>query len=202
MTASLPVEEPTVRITRLPNGLTVATEVIAHVATATLGLWVGTGSRNERPDEHGLSHLIEHMAFKGTATRSARRIAEDIENVGGEINAATSSEFTSYTARVLAEDVEVALDVLGDILTQIGVRSGGARPREERDPAGIRRRRGHAGRLGQRRLRRDGLRRPGGRAADPRAAGDDPIASRRRRSAPSWAANTRPAAWSSPPPGP
>lgn len=118
MTAAIPVEEPAIRITRLPNGLTVATEVIPYVATATLGLWVGAGSRNERPDEHGLSHLIEHMAFKGTATRSARRIAEDIENVGGDINAATSNEFTNYTARVLAEDVEVALDVLGDILTR------------------------------------------------------------------------------------
>ncbi len=67
--------------------------------------------------EHGLSHLIEHMAFKGTRRRSARQIAEDIENVGGEINAATSVEFTSYTARVLGENVDVALDVLGDILT-------------------------------------------------------------------------------------
>jgi predicted Zn-dependent peptidase len=108
----------TVRITRLPNGLTVATEAMPHIATATAGVWVGAGARHERPDEHGLSHLIEHMAFKGTRRRSARRIAEDIENVGGDINAATSTEFTSYTARVLGEDIDVALEVLGDILTE------------------------------------------------------------------------------------
>lgn len=106
------------RITRLDNGLTVATERMPHIATATLGVWVGAGSRHERAEEHGLSHLLEHMAFKGTSRRSARQIAEDIENIGGEINAATSVEFTSYTARVLGEDLHVALDVLGDILTQ------------------------------------------------------------------------------------
>jgi predicted Zn-dependent peptidase len=108
---------PGLTVTRLDNGFTVASETIPGVATATLGVWVGAGSRHERADEHGLSHLIEHMAFKGTATRSARGIAEEIENVGGEINAATSTESTSYTARVLGEDARVALDVLGDILT-------------------------------------------------------------------------------------
>lgn len=108
---------PGLTVTRLDNGFTVASETIPGVATATLGVWVGAGSRHERADEHGLSHLIEHMAFKGTATRSARAIAEEIENVGGEINAATSTECTSYTARVLGEDARVALDVLGDILT-------------------------------------------------------------------------------------
>ncbi len=110
------VREKRVDITRLSNGLTVATEHMPEIATATLGVWVGTGSRHEQAHEHGLSHLIEHMAFKGTARRSARQIAEDIENVGGDINAATSVEYTSYTARVLGENVDVALDVLGDIL--------------------------------------------------------------------------------------
>lgn len=110
------VREKRIDITTLPNGLMVATERMPEIATATLGVWVGTGSRHEEPHEHGLSHLIEHMAFKGTARRSARQIAEDIENVGGDINAATSVEYTSYTARVLAENVDVALDVLGDIL--------------------------------------------------------------------------------------
>ena len=107
---------PAIEITTLSNGLMVATERMPAIATATLGVWVGTGSRHEEAHEHGLSHLIEHMAFKGTARRSARRIAEDIENVGGDINAATSVEYTSYTARVLGENVDVALDVLGDIL--------------------------------------------------------------------------------------
>jgi predicted Zn-dependent peptidase len=110
------VREKRIDITTLPNGLMVATERMPEIATATLGVWVGTGSRHEEPHEHGLSHLIEHMAFKGTARRSARQIAEDIENVGGDINAATSVEYTSYTARVLGENVNVALDVLGDIL--------------------------------------------------------------------------------------
>jgi predicted Zn-dependent peptidase len=108
---------PDLKITKLDNGVTVVTEAMPGVATATLGVWVGAGSRHERADEGGLSHLIEHMAFKGTKTRSARRIAEDIENVGGDINAATSAEGTSYTARVLGEDAGVALDVIGDILT-------------------------------------------------------------------------------------
>ncbi len=111
------VDEAGVRLSRLANGLTVATESIPGIRTATVGVWVAAGSRHEREDEHGLSHLIEHMAFKGTGRRSARRIAEDVEDVGGEINAATSTEFTSYSARVLAEDVGLAVDVLGDILT-------------------------------------------------------------------------------------
>ena len=110
-------DEDAIRIGKLGNGLTVVTELIPAVKTATIGLWVAAGSRHERQDEHGLSHLIEHMAFKGTERRSARRIAEDIENVGGDINAATSTEFTSYSARVLGENVDLAIDVLGDILT-------------------------------------------------------------------------------------
>ncbi|QFU15795.1 M16 family metallopeptidase [Microvirga thermotolerans] len=111
------VREKRIDITRLANGLTVATEPMPEIATATLGVWIGAGSRHEQAHEHGLSHLIEHMAFKGTERRSARRIAEDIENVGGDINAATSVESTSYTARVLGENADLALDVLGDILT-------------------------------------------------------------------------------------
>lgn len=105
-----------IRISTLANGLTVATESLPDVRTASVGIWVAAGSRHEHEDEHGLSHLLEHMAFKGTTRRDARRIAEDIENVGGEINAATSTEFTNYSARVLGEDVGLAIDVLGDIL--------------------------------------------------------------------------------------
>ncbi|WP_230530595.1 M16 family metallopeptidase [Microvirga roseola] len=118
------VHEKRIDITKLDNGLIVATERMPEIATATLGVWVGTGSRHEEAREHGLSHLIEHMAFKGTARRSARQIAEDIENVGGDINAATSVEYTSYTARVLGENVDVALDVLGDILTNSAFDAG------------------------------------------------------------------------------
>jgi predicted Zn-dependent peptidase len=106
-----------VELTRLPAGLVVVTDRMAHLETASLGVWVGAGSRDERPDEHGISHLLEHMAFKGTSRRSARQIAEEIEAVGGDLNAGTSIETTAYYARVLRADVALALDVLSDILT-------------------------------------------------------------------------------------
>lgn len=102
--------------TTLANGLTVVTDRMDHLETAALGVWVRTGSRNEAEVEHGLAHLLEHMAFKGTHRRSARRIAEEIEAVGGELNAATSHETTAYYARVLKDDVPLALDILADIL--------------------------------------------------------------------------------------
>jgi predicted Zn-dependent peptidase len=88
-----------------------------HLETASLGVWVASGSRDERPNEHGISHLLEHMAFKGTRRRNARQIAEEIEAVGGDLNAATSAETTAYYARVLKADVPLALDVLADILS-------------------------------------------------------------------------------------
>jgi len=106
-----------VEVTRLPSGLSVVTDRMPHLESATLGVWVGTGSRNERPDEHGISHLLEHMAFKGTKRRNARQIVEAIEAVGGDLNAATSIESTAYYARVLKADVPLALDVLADILS-------------------------------------------------------------------------------------
>jgi predicted Zn-dependent peptidase len=106
-----------VEVTRLPSGLTVVTDAMPHLETASLGVWVGAGSRDERPDEHGISHLLEHMAFKGTARRTARQIAEEIEAVGGDLNAATSVESTAYYARMLRADSALALDVLSDILS-------------------------------------------------------------------------------------
>jgi predicted Zn-dependent peptidase len=106
----------TVRVSRLPSGLTVVTHDLNHLESAALGMWVGAGSRSERDEEHGLSHLLEHMAFKGTERRSATDIAEEIEAVGGEVNAATSVETTSYYARVLKDDVPLAVDILSDIL--------------------------------------------------------------------------------------
>lgn len=107
----------TVEVTRLSSGLTVVTERMPHLRSASLGVWVGAGSRDEEPDEHGISHLLEHMAFKGTARRTARQIAEEIEAVGGDLNAVTSTETTAYYARVLEEDVPLAVDVLSDILS-------------------------------------------------------------------------------------
>jgi len=106
-----------VEVTRLPSGLVVVTDAMPHLESASLGVWVGAGSRDERSDEHGISHLLEHMAFKGTTRRTARQIAEEIEAVGGDLNAATSAETTAYYARVLRADVPLALDVLSDILT-------------------------------------------------------------------------------------
>jgi predicted Zn-dependent peptidase len=106
-----------VEVSRLSNGLTVATETLPHIESVSLGIWVKSGSRDERDDEHGIAHLLEHMAFKGTGKRSAWQIASDIENVGGEINAATSVETTSFFARVLKDDVPLAIDILADILT-------------------------------------------------------------------------------------
>ena len=106
-----------VEVSRLSNGLTVATETLPHLESVALGIWVKSGARNERDDEHGLAHLLEHMAFKGTGGRSAWKIASEIENVGGEINAATSVETTSFYARVLKDDVPLAIDILADILT-------------------------------------------------------------------------------------
>ena len=104
-----------VRITTLPSGLRVVTDANPLLRTAAVGLFVGAGSRHERDDEHGLSHLLEHMAFKGTGARSAREIAEAIENVGGDLNAETGVEQTGYFAHVLGEDAGLALDLLADI---------------------------------------------------------------------------------------
>ncbi len=105
-----------VEVSRLSNGLTVATDTIPHLETVALGVWVKSGSRDEREDQHGIAHLLEHMAFKGTSTRSAFDIASQIENVGGEINAATSVETTSFYARTMKADMELAVDILADIL--------------------------------------------------------------------------------------
>jgi predicted Zn-dependent peptidase len=105
-----------VRTTVLDNGMTVLTDDMPHLESASIGIWVKAGSRSETLPEHGISHVLEHMAFKGTPTRTARQIAEAIENVGGDLNAATSIEHTGYFARVLKEDVGLAGDILSDIL--------------------------------------------------------------------------------------
>lgn len=106
-----------VEVSRLSNGMTVATENLPHIESVALGVWVRSGSRDERDHEHGIAHLLEHMAFKGTGTRSAWDLASQIENVGGEINAATSVETTAFYARVLRNDIPLAVDILSDILT-------------------------------------------------------------------------------------
>lgn len=106
----------TVQLTTLKNGFRVVSENVPGLQSASLGIWVTAGGRNERLEQNGIAHFLEHMAFKGTKTRSALQIAEAIEDVGGYINAYTSREVTAYYARVLENDTRLAMDVVGDIL--------------------------------------------------------------------------------------
>ncbi|MDM7255166.1 MAG: pitrilysin family protein [Paracoccus sp. (in: a-proteobacteria)] len=105
-----------IRQTTLPNGLRIVTQDMPGLHSATLGLWIGAGGRDERLEQNGIAHFLEHMAFKGTTRRNALQIAEAIEDVGGYINAYTSRDTTAYYARVLAGDTELALDVISDIV--------------------------------------------------------------------------------------
>ena len=106
----------TVQVTTLANGLRVVTDAMDTVETASVGAWVGVGTRHEHPDINGVSHVLEHMAFKGTRRRDARAIAEEIEAVGGHLNAYTTREHTAYYAKVLKDDVPLAIDLIADIL--------------------------------------------------------------------------------------
>lgn len=103
--------------TTLANGLRVVTERLPSVRTAAAGIWVDVGARYEPLASNGVAHFLEHMAFKGTGSRSAREIAETIENVGGSLNAYTSREHTAFYARTLAADLPLSLDLVADILT-------------------------------------------------------------------------------------
>ena len=105
-----------IRVTRLDSGLMVVSDAMASVESASVGLWVGVGTRHEKPAENGIAHLIEHMVFKGTRRRDAAAIAREIEDVGGHMNAYTSREQTAYYAKVLAGDLPVAVDLIADIL--------------------------------------------------------------------------------------
>ena len=106
----------TTRLTTLPNGLRIVTEHMPGLKSASAGVWVMAGGRHERAEQNGIAHFLEHMAFKGTKRRTALQIAEEIEDVGGYINAYTSREMTAYYARVLEADVGLALDVISDIV--------------------------------------------------------------------------------------
>jgi predicted Zn-dependent peptidase len=105
-----------VTISQLSNGLTIATDTMPDAQSAALGLWVAVGTRDEPPEAQGVAHLIEHMLFKGTARRTALELSEAIEGVGGYMNAYTSREETAYYVRVLPEHVELATDVVADML--------------------------------------------------------------------------------------
>ena len=106
----------TIRVETLSSGLIVATDRMDQVDTASIGVWVGVGTRDEPKEVNGVAHLLEHMAFKGTERRNAQEIAEAIEDVGGHLNAYTTREQTAFYAKVLAEDSVLALDILADIL--------------------------------------------------------------------------------------
>src|SRR6185503_10427654 len=105
-----------VQVSELKSGLKVATDAMPDVDTVSLGVWVNVGTRDEQAEVNGITHLLEHMAFKGTKRRTARQIAETIEEVGGHLNAYTTREQTAYYAKVLAEDAPLAVDIVTDIL--------------------------------------------------------------------------------------
>ena len=104
-------------ISILNNGLRIVSLKYPQFETVSLGIWVNTGSAYERENMNGISHFLEHMVFKGTAGRSAAAIYEDIENVGGQTNAYTSREFTAFNAKMLKDDLELAVDVLCELVT-------------------------------------------------------------------------------------
>ena len=105
-----------VQISKLASGIHLITDAVPEVETVSVGIWSGVGSRHEEKSINGIAHFLEHMAFKGTATRNAKQIAEAIEDVGGYLNASTGREQTSYYAKVMKEDGQLALDILSDIL--------------------------------------------------------------------------------------
>lgn len=105
-----------IKTTTLENGLRIASDTIDHVETVALGVWLNIGTRHEKKSENGIAHMLEHMAFKGTTKRTALDISKAIEDVGGYMNAYTSREMTAYYVRVLRKDVELAVDILSDIL--------------------------------------------------------------------------------------
>jgi len=106
----------TIEITTLPSGLRVITDTVPEMETVALGVWADVGTRHEDLSHNGVAHMVEHMMFNGTPTRTSQQIAEAIENVGGQINAYTSRELTAYYVHLLKDDMPMALEILADIL--------------------------------------------------------------------------------------
>src|SRR5216684_2877443 len=102
--------------TILPNGVRVVTEHMANVRSVSVGIWIGTGSREESPQESGISHFIEHMVFKGTKNRSAEQIARSVDSIGGGLDAFTSKELVSYNVKVLDDHLPKAFDIVADLV--------------------------------------------------------------------------------------
>src|SRR5712672_4826946 len=105
-----------IELTTLENGVRVITEVMPHVRSVSVGVWVGTGSRRESPEQNGITHFIEHMLFKGTTKRSAEEIARSVDSIGGNLDAFTAKELVSYNTKVLDEHLALAFDVLADMV--------------------------------------------------------------------------------------
>src|SRR5271165_1606427 len=105
-----------IRRQKLPNGLTVITEQMQHIRSASIGIWLQTGSRNEEPEANGISHFVEHMVFKGTTHRSAEDIAREVDSIGGNMDAFTAKECICFNVKVLDEHVPTALDILSDLV--------------------------------------------------------------------------------------
>jgi len=112
-----------IEISELRSGIRLVTESMPDVASASIGVWVGTGSRDETEAQAGISHFLEHLLFKGTATRSARDIAEAVDAVGGDMNAYTTKEYTTFYVRALSEHLDLGLDILCDILREPALRA-------------------------------------------------------------------------------
>src|SRR5438067_3649930 len=112
--ANSPVRD--IEITALTNGVRVITEAMPHVRSVSVGIWIGSGSRRETPDQNGISHFIEHMLFKGTTRRSAEEIARSVDSIGGNLDAFTAKELVCYNTKVLDEHLKLAFDVLADLV--------------------------------------------------------------------------------------
>src|SRR6476646_7636130 len=105
-----------IEMTTLANGVRVITEAMPHVRSVSVGIWVGSGSRRETPEQNGISHFIEHMLFKGTETRSAEDIARSVDSIGGNLDAFTAKELVCFNTKVLDEHLSQAFDVLADLV--------------------------------------------------------------------------------------
>jgi predicted Zn-dependent peptidase len=115
MTTATPTARD-VELSSLANGISLITETMPHVRSVAVGIWMGTGSRQETPDENGLSHFIEHMLFKGTTSRSAQDIARSVDSIGGNLDAFTAKEMVSFNAKVVDEHLPLVFDILSDLV--------------------------------------------------------------------------------------
>src|ERR671929_2113022 len=113
-TTATPVRD--IELTRLANGVRVITEAMPHVRSVSVGIWIGSGSRRETPEQNGISHFIEHMLFKGTTNRSAEDIARSVDSIGGNLDAFTAKELVCFNTKVLDQHLSLAMDVLSDLV--------------------------------------------------------------------------------------